>query len=154
MKLDMSSVKNLVDLPTEVLQRVLLWTLFIDAQAELALLLTCKLLKEQTECAANTGAWKYAIEHYGTLATMMFAPGPDQNLPHDWLPRLEKIMERIDELLNGIRAHIDVYSELQKKIPEACASKPCFRTQQQYVHDQSVSVLHRGHTLSAPPISK
>ena len=107
----MSSAKSLVDLPTELLQRVLLWTLLIDAQAELALLLTSKSLKDQTECAANTGAWKYAIEHYGNLATMMFAPAPDQNLLHDWLPRFEQAMEHINEVLDGICAEMEACAE-------------------------------------------
>ena len=107
----MSSTRSLVDLPTELLHRVLLWTLFIDAQAEIALLLTCKYLEDQTEFAANNGAWKYATEHYGNVATMMFAPAPDQNLLHDWLPHFEQFMERINEVLDGICAEMEARAE-------------------------------------------
>lgn len=91
---------SLLDLPSELQQEIIFWTIANDGpEAHLRLLLTNATLNESARAVAERGAIEYATNQHGHLAVTLLAHVPDQNLITQWIPHLQTVVSSIDNLL-------------------------------------------------------
>ena len=111
----MSKFSLLLNLPPELLQKALLWTLVIDPGAELPLLRTSHYLHDSMKPVVKKSAEEYAKIHHGEVAAAVFSAAPNQNPLHEWLPQLARVTGRINSVLNHSRTKVDRYRQAEQQ---------------------------------------
>ncbi len=102
--------KSLLDLPTELRDEVIFWTLARDPKARIPLLMSSKAVDESTTCVAQRAVAEYVKNRYGNAAAMLFTPMAHQIGGEEYVSEVKKVMERINIVVAYMRAQLYGYA--------------------------------------------